>query len=90
MDDLSEWINLPLLLGLIVVNVPLYLLLGKAFFEDWRGFLDAVYYWFKPDWMSWMEGEYAEDFFAEMKLFVFFLLCVGAVASEYAIITRLF
>ena len=61
---------------LAVVNIPIYLGLGSVFFGDWAGFFDCLRFWFTPDWISLFNGEYFDDHWAEMKLFLFAAICV--------------
>lgn len=70
------------LIVLIVVNIPVYLLLGKMIFGDWEGFGEAIGYVLTPDIISLFNGERAEDFFATMKFFFFVALCIGCVYGE--------
>jgi hypothetical protein len=71
-----------LVLSLAVVNIPVYYLLYRLFYRDAQEFLDALYFWVKPDLWSWMDGEYWEDVWAEMKLGLFVAVCSGAVMGE--------
>ncbi len=82
--------NTTLIAILAVVNVPVYLFLGKSFFADWQGLWEAVKFWLTPDIISIFRGEYFEDWWESTKLFVFVALCVGVVAAEYAIIGSYF
>ena len=75
---------------LAVLNIPLYLLFGKSFFGGWGGFLEALRFYFTPDFWSATRGELWEDRWASMKLFVFILLCIVTVLVEYAFIRRIF
>ena len=75
---------------LIVVNVPIYFLLGKLFFDDWDGFWDAAKYWIKPDIISWFDGEWFEDWWAELKLGAFLACCAAIVYGEYWLVSRFF
>jgi len=69
------------LLGLL--NIPIYLGLGRFFFDDWSGFWSCVGFWFTPDWISLLRGEYFDDHWSELKLFVFVAICFAAVYGEY-------
>ena len=71
-----------LILSLAVVNIPVYYLLYRLIYRDAQEFLDAIYFWFKPDLWSWMDGEYWEDAWAEMKLGLFLAACSGMVTGE--------
>jgi len=70
-----------------VLNIPLYLFLGKIFFNGWEGFGEAIMYWFKPDLWSWMSGEGFEDMMAEIKLAIFFAVCALVVYGEFQLVS---
>lgn len=82
--------NVTLLVVLVVVNAPLYWVLGKLFFGSWEVFWECVKFWFKPDILSWFDGTYWEDHEAEWRLFLWMLLCGLVVFGEYVLISRLF
>ena len=79
-----------LVIGLIVVNIPSYLLLGKVFFGGWEGFLECVRYGITPDIVSLFRGEYWEDKAASWKLFLYFAGCAALVFCEYKLISKIF
>lgn len=82
--------NVTLLLILGVVNIPLYILVGKLFFRGWDDFWESIKFWFTPDILSLFLGQFWEDFFAELKLGLFLVTCGGCVYGEYALIHKLF
>ena len=82
--------NTTVLIILAIVNIPLYLLLGKWIFKDWRGFAECLRFWLTPNIISLFRGEYAQDWWSEMKLFFYLLCCGVCVAAEYALIAKLF
>ena len=43
-----------------------------------KGFLDALRFWFQPDWLSFLRGEFGKDIWATCKLFV---LAAGVIAT---------
>jgi len=67
---------------LIVANIPLYWFVGWILFKDWGNFWDCVKFWLTPDIISAFRGEWIEDQWAQMKLFVWVTLCTGAVFGE--------
>jgi len=71
---------LPLLL-LVVLNLPLFGLIGSIFFRH-EGLLGAVKYWFMPDLVSLFRGEYIDDQWAEAKLLLYAIVCGLTVWSE--------
>ena len=82
--------NVTLLVVLGVVNIPLYIFIGKLFFSDWDDFGEAIRFWFTPDLWSAFRGEYWEDWLAELKLGLFLVACGGCVYGEYVLIHKLF
>ncbi|MBI5091501.1 MAG: hypothetical protein HZB26_03555 [Candidatus Hydrogenedentes bacterium] len=68
---------------LTLVNVPIFILYGKLLFDDFQGFLDAIYFWIKPDFVSLFDGQLTEDWWAELKLGLFVATCGALVAAEY-------
>ena len=69
---------------LIVVNAPIFFLLGKMFFKDWGDFGEAIVFWLKPDLWSALEGQFWEDWWAEIKLGLFVLICGLVIFAEYS------
>ena len=81
------------IIGLIVlgvVNIPLYMFIGKLIFGDWADFWEAVKFWLTPDLFSLFRGEYWDDWWAEIKLGFFIVACGGCVFGEYMLIHKLF
>jgi hypothetical protein len=73
-------------LCLIVVNIPLFIGVGWVMFSTWEDFFECIKYWLMPDIISWFRGEATEDFFAELKLLVWVVLCGVAVWGEYRLL----
>jgi hypothetical protein len=69
------------------VCLPLYYVFWKMFFGSWDNFLESLRYWFQPDWLSVLRGEYTDDFYASLKMLIFLLLCAG---STYFILNKFF
>ena len=67
---------------LIVANIPLCWLLGWVVFKDWGDFWECVKFWLTPDIISAFRGEWIEDQWAQMKLFVWLVLCLVAFCAE--------
>ena len=76
-----------LVLSLAVVNIPVYYLLYRLVYRDVQEFLDALYFWLRPDLWSLLDGEYWADFRAEMKLGLFVAVCSGTVMGEAWLLT---
>ena len=52
----------------VVAGIGVLALLFKPIFGDTGGFLECVRFWLTPDVFSLFRGEWAEDWWAEMKL----------------------
>jgi len=77
-------------IALGVVNTPVYLLVGWAFFHTWSGFFESVKYVLTPDAWSFIKGDYFEDSWESIKFGLWVLACVAAVFGEAALIDHLF
>lgn len=72
---------------LILANTPVYLLFGKAVFDDWDGFVECVKYWLMPDIISWLNGEGVDDWWAELKLWWWLAGCAVVVVGKWYALT---
>lgn len=75
---------------LIIVNIPVYFVLGKLFFPTWEDFKEAVLFWITPDIISAFRGEFWEDWWAELKLGWWLLSCILFVIGESYLIGKVF
>ena len=73
---------------LIVINAPVYFVIGKIVFGNWEDFWDAVRFWFTPGLFSALMGEFWEDAWAELKLFLFLAACAACVYGEHVLVQR--
>ena len=62
----------------ILVGALVAWLLFKVFFEDFGDFMECVRYWFTPDIISAFRGEWTEDQWASMKLFLYLGLSIAS------------
>lgn len=46
--------------------------LFKVLFGNWNMFCRCIYYYFKPDWLSHLDGDCYEDSVSEFCLFLYF------------------
>ena len=67
---------------LVIVNLPVYLALGRLIFGGWGGFLEALRLWTSADWWFTLEKEWHEDRWETAKLPVFILLCIALPVVE--------
>ena len=81
----AEW----LMIGMLtVLNLPVFWFIRRVFFPDWAELMEAIRYWFTPDMWSFFRGEFFEDFWAEIKLGLYFACCVGLVMGEFGAIMQ--
>ena len=78
------------LIILAVVNIPLYLVVGWAMFDSWRGFFKALFSSRRGNriYTTLVNDEAPEETVAALKLFWFLVVCVGLVYCEYVIFIR--
>ena len=75
-------------LVLAIINIPIYIIVGKLILGDFNEFLDAIGFWLQPDIISRFRDEYWEDVWAEMKLGLFIIVCVGLVIFEHNMLIK--
>ncbi len=68
---------------LIIINVPVYLAMGKIIFKDWGSFIESVRLWCSADWWYSLEKQWREDRWGTGQLPLFILLCVLLVVVEH-------
>lgn len=66
-------------------DIKLFNLFYKGIFKDSDDFNNSLKYSFIPDLFSLFSGEYFKDYFAELKLSMFMILCIGTILLEIAI-----
>jgi hypothetical protein len=73
----------PLIWASFGVGVFIALLFFKIIFADFDGFIECVRYWFQPNFMSALRGEWTEDRWGSLKLFIWVALSVGCGVLAY-------
>ena len=66
----------------VIIGVVVMALLWKPIFGSAGNFWDCLKFWIKPDFISMFQGEWMEDFVAELKLGLWFAAGIG---SGYAV-----
>ena len=77
-----------MLIVIAVLNIPLYFLLGKSFFGGWQGLFESIVAIITPDVRSALSGNYQEHRVGRFTFFMFLIVCVAAVASEYHVVAK--
>jgi hypothetical protein len=65
-----------------IVNYPAYRYLFRRFFADAQDFKEALLFFIQPHIFSIFKGQFWEDLAAELRLILFFGLCVLLLAGE--------
>lgn len=73
-----------------VLDIPVFIGIGKVLFGSWGDFWEAVRFWLTPDILSLFAGEYGDDLWAELKLGFFTVLCGGCVWGELLLVAKWF
>ncbi len=68
---------------LILINIPVYLGLGKLIFKDWGTFIESLRLWSSADWWLTLEKEFREDRWGTVQLPVLILLCIAIPVVEH-------
>lgn len=73
---------------LVLINIPVYLGLGKLIFKDWGSFIEALRLWSNADWWFTLEKEWREDRWGTVQLPVFLALCIAVPVLEHLFFGR--
>ena len=65
------------------VGVATALILFRVFFDNLGDFFECVRFWIMPDITSAFRGEWHDDQWSELKLFLYLALCVGSGFSTH-------
>ena len=74
----------------VALAVPTLLALGWLIFRSWGGFFEAIWYDLMPDIISLLRGQLMRDWMAELKLGLFVITSLIAVAYEKQLIDYIF
>lgn len=91
MSLLFDHVDKPVMLfWALIVAIPLYVFSAKIWFDDYDGFIDALTYWFQPQWLSMLKGEWHEDNWQSLKFMFFLLTCFCCLIGVYKMLKWLF
>jgi hypothetical protein len=79
----SDLLVVIIMTGMFILNVPLYLYLGKRFFGNWAGFKEALNFCLTPGYISATKGEFHDNKWAGLKMAAYFAICACILAFEY-------
>jgi hypothetical protein len=88
----SAPLGVPALLFVTVVmlDVPLFVLLGGKIFHTWDEFKSIVGCPMRLDFNSWFGEEALQEVWGELRLALFVLTCLTILAAEYLLLTTLY
>ena len=69
---------------LVLVNIPVFLGLGRIIFSDWNSFFEALRLWTSADWWFTLQKQWQRDRWETAKLPVFVLGSVALVLRLHA------
>ena len=73
----------PLVWLLVVINIPVYWILGRVIFGGWQGLGDSIRQGAEFDTISFIKGNLLGDLWHTAKILVFLFCCYQSVAYEY-------
>ena len=68
---------------LVLVNIPVFLGLGRLIFGGWDDFLHVLEHWTKAHWYRNLQEQWRDEPWFTAKLPAFLLVCVALVVLEY-------
>jgi hypothetical protein len=73
---------------LMVLNAPVYLLLGRLFFGDFAGFFRSLRYVLTPDLFSALRGEFWDDRWESAKFLAWVVVSGLVVLAEHQLLRQ--
>lgn len=77
-----------LLMSLAMVNVPVYLLLGRRLFGTWQRFTESLRQWLDPELTSASGASATEEVTTDVRLGVLLAGSAAAVLAEFFILAE--
>ena len=74
---------------IIWADIKLFKFFYGCIFRDEEDFNNSLKYSITPDIFSLFRGEYFKDYFAELKLGIFVMLCIGTIVLEVVIVNAI-
>ncbi len=73
---------------LVLVNIPVYLALGRLIFEDWDGLVESLRRWSDKEWIADIQKEWRENRWETGKLPAFVAICTLLVVCEHLMFAK--
>ena len=81
----NQWIPIAVLL----INIPLFLWIGRLMFGTWFGFWQSFRWNSIPDWFSLFRGKLGSDMQGEWKSAIYVYICLGIFLLQIIVISNL-
>ena len=78
--------NILIIILLVIIDVPLFLFIGKLMFHGWTDFLDKFKWNLMPDIFSLLTGRFIKDQRGELATGIYFMICIIVLAIELSLI----
>jgi hypothetical protein len=85
---LGVFVTLYLFIGVVLLNIPVYFILGKSFFGGWHGFFESFFAMFRSDLQAAFAGDYEGHQIGKFTLLMYVLCCIFVVAAQYHVIAK--
>jgi len=78
-----------IIIGILILDIPLFVYLGKIWFGGWNSFIGEFKWNFIPDLASLLSGRYLKDKKAEQNSQLFGVVCLMIVLFELTILSEI-
>lgn len=86
MNHLLSLLDRPtLFIGSAIIAIPIYIGIGRLFFDSWDDFLDSLRLLYQPQWLSALRGEWHEDNWVSLKLLLYLIFCLACATTVYKV-----
>lgn len=77
-------------IGLFLINLPIFFVIGKLFFKDLEGLITSIRFLITPRIISAFRGEFDDDWIESLRFIIFALLCALLIIAEKALLKKYF
>jgi len=80
----NQWIPIVV----IVLNIPVFIVIGRMMFGSWTFFFECLKWNVIPDWWSFARGKITRDQHGENKTGMFVITCLSIVMVQIIVIAN--
>ena len=73
---------------LLILNIPLFIFIGRKMFGFWSNFFDDFKWNVIPDWYALIRGKFLKDMLRENRSGFFFFVCISIYLIELIIVSN--